>query len=145
MSWVMKMGNIEPRVGFEPTPLVFRDNVLIITPSRVLVVITLSTPTSLCGSLPQDFVCLLLFYRLVTVRTHGDLIVLPHWGTRLPAPWLAIPFSLIIPYLILIMQSLARKRQVSISKSLVWLDPWGSNPAISQNERKMLYSFGHLA
>ena len=25
--------------------------------------------------------------RLVTVRTHGDLIVLPHWETRPSAPW----------------------------------------------------------
>ena len=25
-------------------------------------------------------------YQLVTVQTHGNLIVLPHWNTRLPAP-----------------------------------------------------------
>ena len=26
-------------------------------------------------------------YRLVTMRTHGDFIVLSQWQTRLPAPW----------------------------------------------------------
>ena len=35
-------------------------------------------------------------YRLVTVRTHDDFIVLPHWNTRLPAWWPAIPLSHII-------------------------------------------------
>ena len=35
-------------------------------------------------------------HRLVTVCTHGDLIVLPHWEIRLPAPWSDIPLSHII-------------------------------------------------
>ena len=35
-------------------------------------------------------------YWLVTVCAHGGLIVLPHWETRLPAPWLDSPFSHII-------------------------------------------------
>ena len=35
-------------------------------------------------------------YRLVTVRTHGDVTVLPHYETRLPAPSLDIPLSHII-------------------------------------------------
>ena len=26
------------------------------------------------------------WYRLVTMHTHGDFIVLPHWVMRLPAP-----------------------------------------------------------
>ena len=28
--------------------------------------------------------------RLVTVHTHGVFIVLPHWETNQPAPWLDI-------------------------------------------------------
>ena len=28
-------------------------------------------------------------YQLVTLRTHGAFIVLPHWETRPPAPWLS--------------------------------------------------------
>ena len=35
-------------------------------------------------------------YRLVTVRTYGEFIVLPHLETRLLAPWLDIPHSHII-------------------------------------------------
>ena len=35
-------------------------------------------------------------YRLVTARTHGIFIVLPHWETRPPAPWCDIPLSHII-------------------------------------------------
>ena len=35
-------------------------------------------------------------YRLVTVRTHGDFIGLPHCDTRPPAPWPAIPLIHII-------------------------------------------------
>ena len=35
-------------------------------------------------------------YRPVTVHTHGDFIVLPHWNTRPVAPWSAIPLSCII-------------------------------------------------
>ena len=35
-------------------------------------------------------------YRLVTVHLHGDLIVLSHWDIMPPAPWPAIPLSLII-------------------------------------------------
>ena len=33
---------------------------------------------------------------LVTVCTHDDLIVLPHWKIRLPAPWPNIPLSHIV-------------------------------------------------
>ena len=32
-------------------------------------------------------------YWLVTVWTHGDFIVLPHWNIRPPTPWSAIPLS----------------------------------------------------
>ena len=35
-------------------------------------------------------------YRLMTVHTHGDLIVLPLWETWPPAPWQDIPLSPII-------------------------------------------------
>ena len=54
MSWgVMKVGNIVPRVGIEPTSLAFQANVLIITPHRLPDVITIPMPTCLCSSLPQ--------------------------------------------------------------------------------------------
>ena len=46
---VMKMGEMAPRVGIEPISLAFRDSVLTITPH----VITLTTPTCLCGSLSE--------------------------------------------------------------------------------------------
>ena len=32
----------------------------------------------------------------MTVRTHVNFIVLPHWETKLPAPWPDIPLSHII-------------------------------------------------
>ena len=32
-------------------------------------------------------------YRLVTVRSHGDFIVLPHWNTRPPAQLPAIQLN----------------------------------------------------
>ena len=35
-------------------------------------------------------------YQLVTVHTHDNIILLPHWEIRLPAPWHDIPFSHII-------------------------------------------------
>ena len=35
-------------------------------------------------------------YRLVTLHTYGDYIVLPHWEIRLLAPWPNIPLSHII-------------------------------------------------
>ena len=45
-------------------------------------------------------------------------------------------------------ECLARKRQVSILKSLIWLDhgsnQLGSDSPISQNGRQMFYSFDHL-
>ena len=48
----MKMGNIVPRTGSEPTSHAFQASVLTITPHSLLDVTTLSTPTCLCGSLP---------------------------------------------------------------------------------------------
>ena len=84
-------------------------------------------------------------YRLVTVATHGDLTVLPQLETRPPAPWPDIPLRQIIltlsqPVLVLLYPNnavcLARKRQVSMLKSLVCLNessnPWGLNFPISQ-------------
>ena len=35
-------------------------------------------------------------YRLVTIRTPGDFIMLSHWNTRPPAPWPAVSLSHII-------------------------------------------------
>ena len=61
-------------------------------------------------------------YRLVTVHTHGDCVVLPHWETRPLAPWPAIssPVALswhranqLLSYLINAEQ-LVRKWQISI-------------------------------
>ena len=95
------------------------------------------------------------------MRTHGDVIVLPHWETKLPAPWPAIPLRHIILTLsqpVLPYPNNAecqtRKRQAPILKSSVWLNhvsnlqAWGSNLwssdyPISQNGRWALYSFGH--
>ena len=87
-------------------------------------------------------------YRLVTVRTHDDLIVLPHWEFRLQPPWPDIPLKHIIltlsqpPCHILIMPCTWWK--VSILKSFVWLhqglNQWGSDSLISQNRRRMLCS-----
>ena len=48
-----KMGIIVPRVGIEPTTFAFRASVLTIRPRRSPDVITLSTPTYLCGSVPK--------------------------------------------------------------------------------------------
>ena len=47
----IKMGNIVPRAGFEPTHLAFRASALTIKPSRLPDVITLPTSTCLCHSL----------------------------------------------------------------------------------------------
>ena len=126
--------------------------------------VTLSTPPCLYGFLPersvQTIITLVGFwtltsrqylssyqngYQLVTMCTHGDFIVLPHWETRPPAPtpthsswhW-AVPYSSNA-------ERLARKQQLSIVK--LWLNhgsnSWGSDSPIFQSERKMLYSFGH--
>ena len=68
-------------------------------------------------------------YRLVTVCLKCDFIVLPYWETWPPAPWSDIPLNHIT--LTLANQSLpypnnakhlATKQQVSIFKSLDWLN-----------------------
>ena len=46
---VMKMGNIVPTAGIEPTSLAFRASVLTITPHRIPDVTTIPTPTYLCS------------------------------------------------------------------------------------------------
>ena len=48
---MIKMGDVAPRVGIEPTSLAFQASVITIPPVRLPDVTTLSTPTSLCGSL----------------------------------------------------------------------------------------------
>ena len=48
---VTKMGNIVPRMGIEPTCLVFQVRVLTITPPRLPDITILPTSTRLCGSL----------------------------------------------------------------------------------------------
>ena len=50
---VMTMGNIVPRTGIEHTPLALKVNVLTFT-YRLPDITNLSTPTSLCGSLPCE-------------------------------------------------------------------------------------------
>ena len=50
---VMKVGNILPRVGIEPTYLAFEDNVPTILPARPLDLTILPTPICLCGSYPD--------------------------------------------------------------------------------------------
>ena len=49
----MKMGDIVPRTGIEPTSLAFQASVLIITPSGLREVTMLHMSTWLCGSLPD--------------------------------------------------------------------------------------------
>ena len=44
---VMKMGNIAPRTGIEPTPFAFWASVLTITPPRLPNITTLPTPMRL--------------------------------------------------------------------------------------------------
>ena len=53
---VMKMGNSVYRAAIEPTSLAFRASVLTITSPRLPDIITLYTPTCLCGSLPEKSV-----------------------------------------------------------------------------------------
>ena len=99
-------------------------------------------------------------YRLVTVHTYGNFIVLTHWNTRPPAPWASHSVALSWQWA---NQSLsyannvehqAKEWQVSILKSLIWLDqdskttrsgfdPWPSDSPILENGRRTLYSFGH--
>ena len=50
---VIKMGNIMPRVGIDPSSLAFQASVLSITSPRLPGVTTLPTPTFLCGSVPE--------------------------------------------------------------------------------------------
>ena len=91
-------------------------------------------------------------YRLVTVCTQCDFIVLPHCEPRPPQPW-SHSVTLCwhwanqsLPHYNNA-ECLARKQQVSIFKPLVWLDqgsnPGGLNLPISQNRRWTLNSFGH--
>ena len=49
---VMKMGNIAYVAGFELTRIALWDGVLTITPPKLPDIISLPTPTCLCGSLP---------------------------------------------------------------------------------------------
>ena len=71
-------------------------------PFLILFVVVLR-PSNISGHIRKDT------DRLVTVLTHGDFIVLPHWNTRLRAPFPAIRLSHIIlttsSCLILIMPS----------------------------------------
>ena len=79
-------------------------------------------------------------YRLVTVHTHGDFIVLPHWETRPSASWPPTqlhypdtkPTSL-YPILIMLSTWLGSDRY-KLNKSLVWLN---------HRFELVLYRFGH--
>ena len=50
---VIKMGNIIPRAGLEPTSLAFQASVLPYSPCRLPDVNTMPIPTCLCSSFPQ--------------------------------------------------------------------------------------------
>ena len=50
---VMKMGNIVPRAGIEPTSHTFWASLLTITPPRFLDVTILPMATFKCGTLPE--------------------------------------------------------------------------------------------
>ena len=102
-------------------------------------------------------------YRVVTVCTHNIIIVLPKWETMLANTMNLISHSITLSWHLanqslsypINAEHLARKRQVSILKSLVWLDQysdlqgpdsnlWGSDSPIFQHGRRTLYSFSHL-
>ena len=53
---VMKMGNIVPRVGLEPTSLAFRGQCAVITPCSLPAVTTIPMLTCVRSSLPQSLV-----------------------------------------------------------------------------------------
>ena len=56
----MKMGNIVPRAGIEPTSLAFRASVLTISPRSLSNMSHIPVPTCLCSSLPERGQCRLL-------------------------------------------------------------------------------------
>ena len=56
LSVGMKMGNNVRRIGIEPTSFALYASSLSITPSRLPDITTLSTPSCLCGSLPESSV-----------------------------------------------------------------------------------------
>ena len=60
---MMKMESIAPRMGFEHICVAFQANVLSLTPPRLSIAFTLSTPTWLCGSLPEGWMQLLHLQR----------------------------------------------------------------------------------
>ena len=62
---VMKMRNIVPRAGIEPTTLAFRARVLTIIPPRLFDVTTIPTSTCLCGSLPERSLQTTTFVRVI--------------------------------------------------------------------------------
>ena len=71
---VMKIGNIVPRVGLEPTSLAFQASVLPLHHVVFSDVTTMPTPTCLCGSLPQvsaDYT-----YIQTYMHTHTNLITI---------------------------------------------------------------------
>ena len=56
LGGLIKMENIAPRVGIEPTSLGFWVRVLTISPPSFNDVTTISMPTCLCGSFPEGSV-----------------------------------------------------------------------------------------
>ena len=87
-------------------------------------------------------------YRLVIVHTHGDFIVLPHWDHDLLSHLVPLSWHWANQFLPCSNNAKhqARNWQVSIWKSLVWLDqvlnpwawdsnPWSLDSPISQNGR----------
>ena len=63
--------------------------------------------------------------RLMTVRPHGDFIVLPHWEIRLPAPRPEFPLSW--------HADLSGSNKYQLAKSLFWLC-WDWNPRPSARQ-----------
>ena len=70
-------------------------------------------------------------YRLMTVCSHGDLIVLSPWEMRLAALWLDIPSQpLIMNYpcpILEILSTMLYSDKYQCCKSLIWL-AWDSKP-----------------
>ena len=73
----MKMENIVPRAGMEPTSLAFQASVQPITPRRLPDITTIPTPTCLCDSLSiisaGAFLSCICMYRDLKSRAQ-------HWG-----------------------------------------------------------------
>ena len=83
-------------------------------------------------------------YWLVTVRTHGDFIVLAHWEIRPPTRWPDIPLShypdseiTSICTTLLMQSTRLGSDKYQIYKPLVWLDREPNSPSPAREARAL--------